>query len=64
MANRKAKHYVGQRLLLILMILFLGLLLFIAGLMVGYGIIGDGESIWDILTPEKWQEIMGKFTGR
>lgn len=64
MANSRARQYVGQRLLLILLILFLALLLFIAGLMVGYGIIGDGGSVWDILTPEKWQEIMGKFTGR
>lgn len=61
--SQNGKH-VGQQLILIFLVLILGLLLFALGLMIGYGVIGDGESMWSILSPDKWQELIGKFTGK
>ncbi len=59
----KGKKYVGQQLLIIFLVLIFAALIFALGLMVGYGVIGKGSSMWDILSVEKWQEIMSKFTG-
>lgn len=56
--------YVGKHLLVVLLVVVLGLLVFGFGLMVGYGVIGDGENVFAVLSPEKWQELIGKFTGK
>ncbi|MDO4205412.1 MAG: DNA-directed RNA polymerase subunit beta, partial [Streptococcus gallolyticus] len=38
--------------------------LFLAiGLMIGYGIIVEGKNPFAILSLDKWQSIIGKFTG-
>lgn len=55
--------YVLRRLLFIFIIIILCLIALLAGLMLGYAIIGDGESVWTIVSPAKWQELIGKFTG-
>ncbi|BAN62027.1 DNA-directed RNA polymerase subunit beta [Streptococcus anginosus] len=52
--------YVGKQVGIVLAVLLLGLILFSLGLVVGYG----GKSPWAILSPDKWQEIISKFTGQ
>ncbi|RGN68811.1 DNA-directed RNA polymerase subunit beta [Streptococcus anginosus] len=52
--------YVGKQVGIVLAVLLLGLILFALGLVVGYG----GKNPWDILLPDKWQEIISKFTGQ
>ena len=52
--------YVGKQVGIVLAVLLLGLILFALGLVVGYG----GKNLWAILSPDKWQEIISKFTGQ
>lgn len=61
---RTGWSYVWRRLVLFLALALLGVIFLALGLMVGYGVIGDGENIWSILSPDKWQELIGKFTGK
>lgn len=63
MKRNKNTFYVVRRLLLIILVLFLGLLALGIGLMVGYGILGKGQNPWAILSPAKWHELISKFTG-
>ncbi|BCP62068.1 DNA-directed RNA polymerase subunit beta [Streptococcus suis] len=56
--------YVGKNLLLVVIILLLALIIFAFGLMIGYGVIGDGDNMFSILSVEKWQEFISKFTGK
>ncbi len=56
--------FVGKQLLLVIVIALILCLVFAAGLMVGYGVIGGGDDIWSILSPDKWQELISKFTGK
>lgn len=55
--------YVLRQLLLIFFVLILGLAFLALGLMIGYGIIGNGENPTAILSLDKWQALWGKFTG-
>ena len=63
MKRNKNTFYVVRRLLLLILVLFLGLLALGIGLMVGYGILGKGQNPWAILSPAKWHELVSKFTG-
>ena len=63
MKMNKKSSYVIKRLLLVILVLFLGALALGIGLMVGYGILGKGQAPWAILSPAKWQELIHKFTG-
>lgn len=63
MKRNKNTFYVVRRLLLLILVLFLGLLALGIGLMVGYGILGKGQNPWAILSPVKWHELISKFTG-
>ena len=63
MKMNKKSSYVVKRLLLVILVLFLGALALGIGLMVGYGILGKGPEPWAILSPAKWQELIHKFTG-
>ena len=63
MKMNKKSSYVIKRLLLVILVLFLGALALGIGLMVGYGILGKGQDPWPILSPAKWQELIHKFTG-
>ena len=56
--------YIKKQLLIILLGILAMFLLFAVGLMIGYGVIGDGDNIWSVLSPEKWQELINKFTGK
>ncbi len=60
--KNKGSQYVLQRLFILALVILACLLLFALGLMIGYGVIGDGDSMWSILSPSKWQELIGKFT--
>lgn len=62
--DKESINFVGRQLIIVLVVFLLALLALAAGLMVGYGVIGDGDNIWAILSPEKWQELAGKFTGK
>lgn len=55
--------YVFKQLLFVVIILFLALVFFAVGLMVGYGIIGSGDHPTEILSIDKWQALFAKFTG-
>ncbi|MFH0394999.1 DNA-directed RNA polymerase subunit beta [Streptococcus sp. A34] len=56
--------YIKKQLLIVLLVILTMFLLFAVGLMIGYGVIGDGDNIWSVLSPEKWQELINKFTGK
>lgn len=56
--------YVGKQLLLVILLCLLGVVVFAVGLMVGYAVVGDGQQATDILSPDKWQDIFAKFTGK
>lgn len=64
MDQKENLRFVGNQLLLILFVVLLALILFAIGLMIGYGVIGDGDNVWAILSADKWQELIGKFTGK
>ena len=64
MKMNKKSGYVVKRLLLVILVLILGVLALGIGLMVGYGILGKGQDPWAILAPEKWHELIAKFTGK
>jgi len=60
----KEVAYVLRRFLLVIIVLLLGVLALGIGLMIGYGILGKGQDPWEILAPEKWHELIAKFTGK
>ena len=64
MKMNKKSSYVVKRLLLVIIVLILGVLALGIGLMVGYGILGKSQDPWAILAPEKWHELITKFTGK
>ena len=55
--------YLGRQIGLVLLVLLLGLVIFCAGLVIGYGVIGNGDP-WAILSPKTWESILSKFTGQ
>lgn|GEM_PF-97139 len=63
MKMNKEVSYVLRRFLLVIIVLLLGVLALGIGLMIGYGILGKGQDPWAILAPEKWHELIAKFTG-
>ena len=56
--------YVAKQVGIVLLVIFLGLLVFAIGLVIGYGVIGGGDNPWSILSPDKWQSNINKFTGK
>ena len=64
MKMNKEVAYVLRRFLLVIIVLLLGLLALGIGLMIGYGILGKGQDPWAIFAPEKWHELIAKFTGK
>ena len=55
--------YVAKQFVLILVIALLSCLFLAIGLMIGYSVIGEGKNPFAILSWDKWQSIIGKFTG-
>ncbi|HFI0292089.1 TPA: DNA-directed RNA polymerase subunit beta [Streptococcus suis] len=62
--NKEELRFVGRQLLIVVLVVMLAAIVFSLGLMLGYGVIGDGDSMWAILSLEKWQELISKFTGK
>ena len=62
--NRDSMLFVGRQLLFVCLIIILALIIFAVGLMVGYAVVGDGDNAMSILSLDKWQEIINKFTGK
>lgn len=62
--DKENLNYVGKNLLLVVVGLMIAILVFAIGLIVGYGVIGDGDNMFAILSPGKWQELFSKFTGK
>ena len=58
MKMNKKSSYVIKRLLLVILVLFLGALALGIGLMVGYGILGKGQDPWAILSPADRKSVV------
>jgi hypothetical protein len=56
-------RYVLKQVSLILFIALLCCAFLAIGLMIGYSAVGDGDNPVSILSVDKWQTIIGKFTG-
>ncbi|MDO4667320.1 MAG: DNA-directed RNA polymerase subunit beta [Streptococcus sp.] len=56
--------YLGKQLGIVILVLLVTALVFCIGLMIGYGVIGNGKDPWSILSPATWNSIIGKFTGQ
>lgn len=55
--------YVRNQLLVIVAVILLSVLFLILGLMLGYSVFGQGDNPLSVLSLEKWQSILAKFTG-
>ncbi|AUW96794.1 DNA-directed RNA polymerase subunit beta [Streptococcus pluranimalium] len=53
--------YVLRQYLFIIVVAALCILFLALGLIIGYGIIGDGKDAFSILSLDKWQELIAKF---
>ncbi|VMI39034.1 competence associated protein [Streptococcus pneumoniae] len=62
--DKENLSYVGKNLLLVVIVLLIAALVFVLGLVLGYGVIGYGDNVFAVLSPAKWQELIGKFTGK
>ncbi|MGT2801387.1 DNA-directed RNA polymerase subunit beta [Streptococcus henryi] len=56
--------YVLKQISLVLVISLLCCLFLAIGLMIGYSFMGNGKNPLSILSPDKWESIIGKFTGK
>ena len=56
--------YVAKQLGIVLLLVVIGIMIFAVGLVIGYGVIGDGKNPWSIHSPSTWSEIIGKLTGK
>lgn len=54
--------YVGKQLLYIIFVVLLSLGFLALGLVIGYGFVGDGKEPLAILSPDKLQNVISKFT--
>ncbi len=55
--------YVVKQVGIVFLVILWGLLVFAIGFWCGYGG-GGGDNPWSILSPDKWQSIINKFTGK
>ena len=53
--------YVLRQYLFIIVVAALCILFLALGLIIGYGIIGDGKDAFSILSLDKWQKLIAKF---
>lgn len=53
--------YVLRQYLFIIVVAALCILFLALGLIIGYGIIGDGKDAFSILSLDKWQALFDKF---
>lgn len=57
-------RYVRNQIAFILFVALLCLGCLALGLMLGYGFFGEGKDVISILSLDKWQTIIEKFTGK
>lgn len=62
--NKENIALIGKKFLQVVLFLLLAVVLFALGLMVGYAVVGDGEKALSILSLDKWQDLISKFTGK
>ena len=55
---------IGKQLGIVLLVLTILAIVFALGLVIGYGIIGNGKDPWSILSSDTLKEILQKFTGK
>jgi DNA-directed RNA polymerase subunit beta. len=53
----QTSRYVSRMITKILLVIVLAVLLFLGGLMIGYGIVGDG-SVFKVFDPSLWTHIL------
>lgn len=63
MMNNELK-FIGRQVGIVLLVLLIAFIIFCIGLMIGYGVIGNGGDAWSILSPKTWQELFAKFSGQ
>ena len=56
--------YLARQLGIIALVLVVAFIIFCLGLVIGYGVIGNGDNPWSILSPKTWDTIISKFTGQ
>lgn len=56
-------RYVVKQFGLLGLVALLCLFFLALGLVIGYGVIGDGKNPFSILSPGTWYDLIGKFTG-
>ena len=55
---------IGKQLGIVLLVLTILAIVFALGLVIGYGVIGNGKDPLSILSPDTWKEILQKFSGK
>ena len=55
---------IGKQLGIVLLVVFILVIVFALGLVIGYGVIGNGKDPWAILSTETWKEILQKFSAK
>jgi len=56
--------YLARQLGIITLVLVVAFIIFCLGLVIGYGVIGNGDNPWSILSPKTWDTIISKFMGQ
>ena len=56
--------YLSRQLGIVSLVLIVAFIIFCLGLVIGYGVIGNADNPWSILSPNTWKELISKFTGQ
>ncbi|KXT76416.1 Competence-associated EpuA protein [Streptococcus sp. DD10] len=56
-------RFVGKQLGILFLILLIAMVIFFAGLMIGYSVIGSHSNPWEIFSPSTWGQVFKKLTG-
>ena len=56
--------YLSRQLGIVVLVLIIAFIIFCLGLVIGYGVIGNADNPWSILSPNTWKELISKFTGQ
>jgi hypothetical protein len=56
--------YLSRQLGIVALVLIVAFIIFCLGLVIGYGVIGNVDNPWSILSPNTWKELISKFTGQ
>ena len=56
--------YLSRQLGIVALVLIVAFIIFCLVLVIGYGVIGNADNPWSILSPNTWKELISKFTGQ